>query len=49
MKETPNGPFPDYVVERTETHQQYIDRIFGEWLDWVDQSEDFVRSNGGNG
>lgn len=35
MIETPNGAFPNYVEEQTETHQQYIDRIFQEWLEWA--------------
>ena len=35
MKETPNGPFPGYVEERAETEREYLDRIFQEWLEWV--------------
>lgn len=35
MKETPNGPFPGYVEERVETEREYLDRIFQEWLEWV--------------
>ena len=38
MFDTPNGAFPNYVEERTETRQQYIDRIFGQWLEWVNGS-----------
>lgn len=34
--ETPNGAFPNYVEEQTETRQQYIDRIFGQWLEWAE-------------
>ena len=35
MFETLNGAFPNYVEEKTETRQQYIDRIFGQWLEWA--------------
>jgi hypothetical protein len=38
MFETPNGAFPNYVEEQTETRQQYIDRIFGQWLEWAEGS-----------
>lgn len=37
--DTPNGAFPGYVAEVTETQQQYLWRIFSEWLQWVEQSE----------
>lgn len=43
MPETPNGPFPNYREERVETERQYLDRIFGEWLAWVERSERMVR------
>jgi hypothetical protein len=36
MNENPNGAFPNYVEEQTETRQQYIDRIFGQWLEWAE-------------
>ena len=39
MNETPNGAFPNYVEEQTETRQQYIDRIFGQWLEWNGQEK----------
>jgi len=35
MSETPNGPFPDYRAERAETEREYLDRIFSDWLQWV--------------
>ena len=38
MFETLNGAFPNYVEEKTETRQQYLDRIFGEWLEWAEGS-----------
>jgi hypothetical protein len=38
MFETPNGAFPNYVEEQKETHQQYLDRICGEWLEWAEGS-----------
>jgi hypothetical protein len=38
MFETPNGAFPNYVEEQNETRQQYIDRIFGQWLEWAEGS-----------
>ena len=38
MFETPNGAFPNYVEEQIETHKQYIDRIFGQWLEWANGS-----------
>ena len=38
MFDTPNGAFPNYVEEQTETRQQYIDRIFGQWLEWANGS-----------
>jgi hypothetical protein len=43
--DTPNGAFPGYVAEVTETQQQYLRRIFNEWLAWADPKEnhDFGR------
>ena len=38
MIDTPNGAFPNYVEEQTETRQQYIDRIFAQWLEWANGS-----------
>jgi hypothetical protein len=38
MFETPNGAFPNYVEEQAETRQQYLDRIFGQWLEWAEGS-----------
>ena len=38
MIETPNGAFPNYVEEQTETHKQYLERIFHEWLEWAEGS-----------
>ena len=35
--ETPNGAFPNCVEEQTESRQQYIDRIFGQWLKWAER------------
>jgi hypothetical protein len=38
MFETLNGAFPNYVEEQIETHHQYLDRIFGQWLEWAEGS-----------